>query len=109
MHTLMVYIRAHGLSYTFWCVNPNSGDTGGLLEDDWTTVNPAKMALLRTDLAPLIGAGQTPAPTVRAPSHVAQSRHAAARKTSATPAARSARTARTVHAVGTRHFGARRT
>jgi endoglucanase len=51
----MVYIRAHGLSYTFWCLNPNSGDTGGLLANNWTTVNAAKMALLRTDLAPLIG------------------------------------------------------
>jgi aryl-phospho-beta-D-glucosidase BglC (GH1 family) len=59
MHTLMSYIRAHGLSYTFWCVNPNSGDTGGLLMDNWTTVNPAKMALLRTDLAPMIGSARS--------------------------------------------------
>jgi hypothetical protein len=42
MHTLVDDIRTHGLSYTFWCLNPNSGDTGGLLEDNWTTVNPAK-------------------------------------------------------------------
>ena len=21
----------------FWCLNPNSGDTGGLLQNDWTT------------------------------------------------------------------------
>ena len=21
----------------FWCLNPNSGDTGGLLQSDWTT------------------------------------------------------------------------
>jgi endoglucanase len=42
MHTLMDYVRTHSLSYTFWCVNPNSGDTGGLLEDNWATVNPAK-------------------------------------------------------------------
>jgi endoglucanase len=55
IHTLMAYIRAHGLSYTFWCLNPNSGDTGGLLTDNWTTVSAAKIALLRTDLAPLIG------------------------------------------------------
>src|SRR5207245_10810800 len=55
IHTLMAYIRAHGLSYTFWCLNPNSGDTGGLLKNNWTTVSAAKMALLRTDLAPLIG------------------------------------------------------
>ena len=54
IHTLMSYIHAHQLSYTFWCLNPNSGDTGGLLEDDWKTVNPAKMALLHDDLAPVV-------------------------------------------------------
>jgi endoglucanase len=105
MHTLLAYIRAQGLSYTFWCVNPNSGDTGGLLEDDWTTVNPAKMALLRTDLAPMIGSAQTLPPTVRVPSHVARPRHPAARRTSATHAAK---TARRAHAVGTRHGADRR-
>jgi endoglucanase len=57
IHALMDYIHAHQLSYTFWCLNPNSGDTGGLLEDDWKTVNPAKMALLRGDLAPPIASG----------------------------------------------------
>jgi endoglucanase len=90
MRTLMAYIRAHGLGYTFWCLNPNSGDTGGLLEDNWTTVNPAKMALLRTYLAPMIGSGQTLPPALRVPSHVARPRHPA-------------------HAVGTRHGGDRRT
>jgi len=30
----------------FWCLNPNSGDTGGLLEDDWTTPVADKLALL---------------------------------------------------------------
>jgi endoglucanase len=58
IHALIGYIRAHGLSYTYWCMNPDSGDTGGLLQDDWKTVNPAKLALLRTDMAPLIGSPQ---------------------------------------------------
>ena len=30
----------------YWGVNPNSGDTGGLLEDDWTTSVQPKLALL---------------------------------------------------------------
>ena len=30
----------------YWCLNPNSGDTGGLLQDDWRTVNMDKLALL---------------------------------------------------------------
>jgi hypothetical protein len=32
-----VYQRARGLTDSFfWCLNPNSGDTGGLLADDWS-------------------------------------------------------------------------
>jgi aryl-phospho-beta-D-glucosidase BglC (GH1 family) len=30
-----------GISWTYWSWNPNSGDTGGILADDWTTVNTA--------------------------------------------------------------------
>ena len=30
----------------YWCLNPNSGDTGGLLGDDWTTPDEGKLALL---------------------------------------------------------------
>lgn len=46
-----------GMSFTFWCFNPNSGDTGGLLNDDWTTVNRAKLAYLTNSLAPMLGHG----------------------------------------------------
>ncbi|MDP1748666.1 MAG: Calx-beta domain-containing protein [Reyranella sp.] len=35
-----------GVSWTFWSWNPNSGDTGGILANDWNTVNQAKMAYL---------------------------------------------------------------
>ncbi len=40
------YLGRTGISWTYWALNPNSGDTGGVLEDDWTTVDEAKMALL---------------------------------------------------------------
>ncbi len=40
------YVSAKGISWTFWSWNPNSGDTGGVLNDDWTTVHADKMALL---------------------------------------------------------------
>ncbi|SCG37348.1 cellulase family glycosylhydrolase [Micromonospora coxensis] len=30
------------LHHTFWCLNPNSGDTGGLLLDDWRTWDETK-------------------------------------------------------------------
>lgn len=40
------YIIEKGLSYTYWCMNPNSADTGGILADDWITVNQWKMDYL---------------------------------------------------------------
>jgi endoglucanase len=55
IHALVNYLHANGISYTFWSFNPDSVDTGGLLEDDWKTVDPAKLALLRSDQAPLFG------------------------------------------------------
>lgn len=35
-----------GMSWTFWSWNPNSGDTGGIIQDDWTTVNQNKLQAL---------------------------------------------------------------
>jgi endoglucanase len=54
IHTLVQFIQSRGLSFTYWSMNPDSGDTGGLLNDDWTTVNQAKIALLRSAMAPTI-------------------------------------------------------
>jgi len=34
-------------NFFYWSLNPNSGDTGGLLEDDWITVNKGKLDLLK--------------------------------------------------------------
>lgn len=36
-----------GPSWTYWSWNPNSGDTGGILADDWKTVNLAKLNLIQ--------------------------------------------------------------
>ncbi|MCS7286435.1 MAG: cellulase family glycosylhydrolase [Anaerolineae bacterium] len=33
--------------FFYWALNPNSGDTGGLLLDDWRTVHEGKLTLLR--------------------------------------------------------------
>ena len=38
------------LHHTFWCLNPNSGDTGGLLLHDWTTWDEEKYALFEPSL-----------------------------------------------------------
>lgn len=39
--TWMTYLRQliseHKINHTFWCFNANSGDTGGLVKDDFTT------------------------------------------------------------------------
>ena len=35
-----------GVSWTFWSWNPNSSDTGGILANDWRTVNQDKMGYL---------------------------------------------------------------
>ncbi|MCC6620204.1 MAG: glycoside hydrolase family 5 protein [Deltaproteobacteria bacterium] len=47
------YLQDRGIeSWFYWSWNPNSGDTGGLLEDDWETPVQRKLDLL----APLIDA-----------------------------------------------------
>lgn len=46
------YVASHKLSFTYWCLNPDSGDTGGILQDDWKTVITAKQDLLKPLLAP---------------------------------------------------------
>jgi aryl-phospho-beta-D-glucosidase BglC (GH1 family) len=48
------YIGQHQLSFSFWCWNPNSGDTGGILQDDWMSVNQDKQSVLAPLLAPLL-------------------------------------------------------
>ena len=48
LRTLMAYLGTgtDAPSFTYWSWNPNSGDTGGILNDDWTTVNTTKQAYL---------------------------------------------------------------
>jgi endoglucanase len=51
--TLMAYLK-NRFSWTFWCYNPNSGDTGGLLEYDWLTTVKWKLDLLAPYCNPLL-------------------------------------------------------
>ena len=39
---------ANGFNWTYWSWNPDSGDTGGILQDNWQTVNINKQDLLKT-------------------------------------------------------------
>ncbi|HEX5414660.1 MAG TPA: cellulase family glycosylhydrolase [Chloroflexota bacterium] len=72
--TLVSYLAANRMSYTYWCLNPNSGDTGGWLGDDWQTINPGKETLLKTfqgkpilNVAPtVVNAAAVPPPTGKA-------------------------------------------
>jgi endoglucanase len=52
-----------GMDFTYWSWNPNSGDTGGIVGDDWKTVNTEKQAILQPYLIPPVGGGPGPSPT----------------------------------------------
>jgi aryl-phospho-beta-D-glucosidase BglC (GH1 family) len=52
LSSLVGYIGSNGLSFSYWCWNPDSGDTGGILQDDWQTVNTNKQTVLQPVLAP---------------------------------------------------------
>ncbi|MFC7548137.1 cellulase family glycosylhydrolase [Plantactinospora sp. GCM10030261] len=42
LEALRDLMNDYKIHHTFWCLNPNSGDTGGLLLDDWQTWDEAK-------------------------------------------------------------------
>ncbi|QNE23145.1 cellulase family glycosylhydrolase [Kribbella qitaiheensis] len=50
MTALRDLIKEQHLHHTYWVLNPNSGDTGGLLNNDWATWDEAKYALLKPAL-----------------------------------------------------------
>ena len=57
------YLRETGLSDSFfWCLNPNSGDTGGLLKDDWSAPASSDESSSETFKLKLLSA-LNPAPT----------------------------------------------
>ncbi len=47
MRDLIIQYKLH---HTFWDINPDSGDTGGLLMNDWVTWDEPKYALLKPSL-----------------------------------------------------------
>jgi endoglucanase len=77
LRTLVQYLRptasagADSYQWTFWSWNPDSGDTGGILNGDWTTVDTVKDGYLASIKAPAFsggggGGGDTTPPTVPA-------------------------------------------
>ncbi|WP_339272444.1 cellulase family glycosylhydrolase [Paenibacillus sp. FSL W8-0426] len=60
-NALVDYISRNDLYWTYWSLNPNSGDTGGLLLDDWQTWNKPKQKMLARIMKPVNG-GKPAAP-----------------------------------------------
>jgi hypothetical protein len=50
MELLRDYMIEKRINHTFWCINPNSGDTGGLIGNDWKTWDETKYALFEKSL-----------------------------------------------------------
>jgi endoglucanase len=61
-HSLLQYLKDNKISYTYWCWNPDSGDTGGILGEDWNAVRPDKLAMLKGYQGPMaaVPGGKTP-------------------------------------------------
>lgn len=66
--TLVGYLAQRGTSFAYWSYNPNSGDTGGLVADDWTTPQHAKLDALAPLLPKPHPGTTTSTPTVTSPS-----------------------------------------
>ena len=47
MTHMRTLIKENHLHHTFWCYNANSGDTGGLVKDDFTTWDEEKYAFVK--------------------------------------------------------------
>ncbi len=68
LRSLVAFMKDYGFSYTYWAWNPDSGDTGGLLQDDWKTLNQAKLEPLSLYQCPLLEQ-PTPPPNHVGPRH----------------------------------------
>ncbi|MBG31090.1 MAG: glycoside hydrolase [Phycisphaerae bacterium] len=44
----VAYLKEKELGFIYWCWNPNGGDTGGLVKDDWKTEETHKVRLLQS-------------------------------------------------------------
>jgi endoglucanase len=56
--TLISYLQFNSFDYTYWSWNPNSGDTGGILEDDWMTLDDSKVNQLQGSQSSLLDSAE---------------------------------------------------
>ena len=54
LQMFQAYIQQNHLNWTFWSLNPDSGDTGGLLQDDWISIHQSKQNILENIQYPFI-------------------------------------------------------
>ena len=57
--TLVAFMHTHGMSYAYWAWNADSSDTGGILQNDWTTINQSKLDVLSTYQWPMLAPSQS--------------------------------------------------
>lgn len=57
--TLVSFLRTNNIGYTYWAWNPDSGDTGGILQADWKTVNQSKIDVLSAYQWPMLGPSES--------------------------------------------------
>jgi endoglucanase len=57
--SLVTFLKTNNISYAYWSWNPDSGDTGGILQNDWKTVNQSKLDVLNAYQWPMLGRSQT--------------------------------------------------
>jgi endoglucanase len=56
--TLISYLQLNAFDYTYWSWNPDSGDTGGILLNDWTTLDESKVTQLQAFQGSLLGSSE---------------------------------------------------
>jgi endoglucanase len=66
LKSLVGYLDRTGMSFSYWSFNPNSGDTGGIVADDWRTPQQDKLDALRPILDPVPRA-ENPVPPIESP------------------------------------------
>jgi endoglucanase len=64
---LVQFINNQKLSFTYWSWNPNSDDTGGILQDDWQTIDQPKQTLLNSLLSVSSLRPRNPLPVMTGP------------------------------------------
>jgi endoglucanase len=56
---LISYMQLNAFDYTYWSWNPNSGDTGGILQNDWVTLDDSKLSQLQASQGSLLGSAES--------------------------------------------------